>query len=312
MTSPEMRNSGKRPVPPTWGFVGRDRRLRYAAEAVGAYVTFVFFRLLPVGAASAIGGWVLQRLGPLATAHGVADSNIRAALPGLTAMERRQLLDGMWNNMGRVVGEYAHLSRIAIDPRRIEIVDPQNVYARAVSAGKGALVVSAHFGNWELFSLPARRAGASQFDLYRAANNPNVDIILKKARLKMVRGGLIPKGMAGMRETVSRLRRGEFIGMVVDQKTNEGIPVEFFGRQAMTTRSPAALAYRFGCPIFVALVERVNGAHFQIVIHEVKPSRSGNSRRDIERTTRAISDILETAIRRKPELWMWAHRRWRD
>jgi KDO2-lipid IV(A) lauroyltransferase len=307
-----MRNSVNRPVLSTVGFVGRDRRLRYAAEAVGAHVALAFFRMLPVVAASAIGGGVLRCLGPFAAAHRVAEANIKAALPELTAADRRKVLDGMWDNMGRVIGEYAHLNRIAADPRRFEIVDPDNLCSRAVALGKGALVLSAHFGNWELFCQPACLAGAKQFDLYRAANNPHADDILKHARLKLARGGLIPKGLAGMRETVSRLRQGQFIGMVVDQKTNEGIPVEFFGRHAMTTRTPAALAYRFGCPIFVVLVERVGGVRFRIVIHEIKLRHSDNRDGDIEDTTRAISDILEATIRARPELWLWAHRRWPD
>jgi KDO2-lipid IV(A) lauroyltransferase len=275
-------------------------------------VAFAVFRMLPVDAASALGGEVFRLLGPFAAAHRVAEENIKAALPELTARDRRAVLDGMWDNLGRVVGEYAHLDRLANDPTRVEIIDPGNLCSRAASAGKGALVLSAHFGNWEIGCLPARLAGAKQFDVYRAANNPYTDKILKHARLRLARGGLIPKGLAGMRETVSRLRQGHFIGMLVDQKTNEGIPIEFFGRRAMTTRTPAALAYQFGCPIFVMLAERVSGTHFRIVIHEVNPIRSDNRSRDIECTTRAIANILEAAIRVRPELWMWAHRRWPD
>jgi KDO2-lipid IV(A) lauroyltransferase len=307
-----MRNSVNRPVLSTVGFAGRDRRLRYAAEAVGAHVALAFFRMLPVVAASAIGGGVLRCLGPFAAAHRVAEANIKAALPELTAADRRKVLDGMWDNMGRVIGEYAHLDRLANDPMRVEIVDPGHLCAHAASAGKGALVLSAHFGNWEIGCLPARLAGAKQFDVYRAANNPYADDILKRARSKLARGGLIPKGLAGMREIVSRLRQGHFIGMLVDQKANEGSPIEFFGRRAMTTRTPAALAYRFGCPIFVMFAERVGGVRFRIVIHEIKLRHSDNRDGDIEDTTRAISDILEAAVRVRPELWMWAHRRWPD
>jgi KDO2-lipid IV(A) lauroyltransferase len=312
MTNPDGRSKVIPPISLLAAPVAPNKRWRYMAEAIGAHVAFAFFRMLPVVAASAVGSGVLRCLGPFAAAHRVAEANIKAALPELTAADRRKVLDGMWDNMGRVIGEYAHLNRLAADPRRVEIVDPDNLCSHAVALGKGALVLSAHFGNWELFCLPACLAGAKQFDLYRAANNPHADGILKHARLKLARGGLIPKGLAGMRETVSRLRQGQFIGMVVDQKTNEGIPVEFFGRHAMTTRTPAALAYRFGCPIFVVLVERVGGVRFRIVIHEIKLRHSDNRDGDIEDTTRAISDILEATIRARPELWLWAHRRWPD
>lgn len=154
--------------------------------------------------------------------------------------------------------------------------------------------------------------GGQQFDIYRAANNPRVDKILKHARSELTRGGLIPKGYAAMRESVSRLRKGQHVGMIVDQKTNEGIPVEFFGRKAMTTRAPALLAYRLGCPLFIVMVERIRGARFVIHVREMKLKRSGNLGEDIERTTRDINAVFEAAIRANPGLWMWVHRRWPD
>ncbi|MPY75039.1 MAG: lauroyl acyltransferase [Alphaproteobacteria bacterium] len=312
MSDPQVQTNLTQPAYPAPASVDPRRRLRYLAEAAGAYAAFAFFRMLPVDAASAIGGWIFQILGPLAKAHRIAERNVLAALPELTAAARKDLLRGMWNNIGRVAGEYAHLRRLASDPRRVEIVDPGNLCARAVSSGTGALALSAHFGNWELFCVAAFRAGGRQVDVYRATNNPYVDTLLKRTRLAIPGHRLIPKGHGGMREIVSQLRLGRCIGMVVDQKTNEGIPVEFFGRSAMTTRTPAALARRFECPIFVAVVERVGGARFRIVVHDMKVARSDNRRDDVERTTRAISDILEAAIRAKPELWMWVHRRWPD
>lgn len=312
MSNPQVQTNLTEPAFPASTSVNPRKRLRYLAEAAGAYVAFAFFRMLPVDAASAIGGWIFQMLGPLAKAHRTAERNVRAALPELTAAARRDLLRGMWNNVGRVAGEYVHLGRLASDPRRVEIVDPGKLCARAVSSGTGALALSAHFGNWELFCVAACRAGGRQVDVYRATNNPYVDTLLKRTRLAISGHRLIPKGQGGLRETVAQLRLGQCIGMVVDQKTNEGIPVDFFGRTAMTTRTPAVLARRFGCPVFVVLVERMRGARFRIVVHELKLTRSDDRRDDVERTTRAISDLLEAAIRAKPELWMWMHRRWPD
>ena len=302
--------SGTRLSRPTVSSIGAETRLRHAAETVGAHLAFAFFRLLPVGAASAIGGWIFQVLGPFVPAHRTADRNIRAALPELAASERRDVLRRMWNNLGRVTAEFAHLERLAEDPARVEIDDPENLFARAVSAGSGAVMVSSHYGNWELGCLPAIRAGGKEFDVYRAANNPYVDKLLKRARLELARSGLIPKGPAAMRKCASRLRQGHFVGMIVDQKTNEGILAEFFGRKAMTTRAPAALALRLGCPIFLVLVERVGGAAFLIRVREIKWTHSGHLDRDVERTTCAINAAIEAAVRARPELWFWVHRRW--
>jgi KDO2-lipid IV(A) lauroyltransferase len=268
--------------------------------------------MLPIDVASAVAGWTIEIVGPFTGAHHIADRNIRTALPELTDDERRGVLRAMWNNMGRIAGEYVHLKCLAESPTRVQIDDPQGLFARAASERTGALVLSAHFGNWEIFCLPGCRAGATQFDVYRAANNPGVDRLLKHARSDLTRGGLIAKGPAAMRESVSCLRKGHYVGMLVDQKINEGISVEFFGRKAMTTRAPALLAYRLGCPIFVVLVERIRGARFVIHVHEMNVERSGNLGDDVERTTRDINAVLEAAIRAKPEMWMWVHRRWPD
>ena len=289
-----------------------ETRFRYLAEAGGVRIAFLFLRLLPVDAASALAGWAFRIFGPLIPAHQIADRNIRTALPELTASERRGVLLAMWNNLGRISGEYVHLKCLAESPTRVQIDDPEGLFARAASERTGALVLSAHFGNWEIFCLPACRAGGHQFDIYRAANNSDVDKVLKHARSELTRGGLIPKGYAAMRESVSRLRKGQHVGMIVDQKTNEGIPVEFFGRKAMTTRAPALLAYRLGCPLFIVMVERIRGARFMIHVREMKLKRSGNLGKDIERTTRDINAVFEAAIRANPGLWMWVHRRWPD
>ncbi|MGH6618459.1 MAG: lysophospholipid acyltransferase family protein [Alphaproteobacteria bacterium] len=302
--------SGTRLPRSTVTFSGAETRLRHAAEAAGAYQAFAFFRLLPVDVASAIGGWIFRALGPLAPAHRTADRNIRAALPGLSASERRDLLRRMWDNLGRVTAEFAHLERLAEDPARVEIEDPENLLARAASAGSGAVLITAHYGNWELGCLPAIRAGGKEFDVYRAANNPHFDKLLKRTRMELARAGLIPKGPAAMRKCAARLRQGDFVGMIVDQKTNEGILADFFGRKAMTTRAPAVLAHRLGCPIILILVERVGGAAFLIRVREIKWTHSGDLDRDVERTTCAINAAIEAAVRARPELWFWVHRRW--
>jgi KDO2-lipid IV(A) lauroyltransferase len=98
--------------------------------------------------------------------------------------------------------------------------------------------------------------------------------------------------------------------MLVDQKQNEGIPVRFFGRAAMTTTAPAAFARRLNLPIAAAGVTRLNGARFSIRVETVDSIRTEDADSDITAMTQAISDMLERWIRENPGQWFWVHRRW--
>src|SRR5712664_4593888 len=99
--------------------------------------------------------------------------------------------------------------------------------------------------------------GISVAQIYRTANNPLMDRMI--ARFRSDRGEFIPKGAAGARRAITALRRGTHLAMLADQKMNDGIPVTFFGRPAMTTSALAVLALRFDCDVFPARVERLAG-----------------------------------------------------
>jgi KDO2-lipid IV(A) lauroyltransferase len=125
-------------------------------------------------------------------------------------------------------------------------------------------------------------------------------------------GGFLRKSAEGGRKAFVLLRQGHHIGMLVDQKQNEGIAVPFFGRDAMTTPTPAIFAHRLGVPIAAARVERLKGARFRIIGYSIELASTGDRDADIRETTRRINALLESWIRERPEQWLWAHRRWPD
>ena len=101
--------------------------------------------------------------------------------------------------------------------------------------------------------------------------------------------------------------------MLTDQKMNDGIPVPFFGRPAMTAPALAVLALRFDCVVLPARVERLGGAHFRLTVFPALPlPRSGDSHADAATLMARVNAILETWIRERPEQWFWVHRRWSD
>jgi KDO2-lipid IV(A) lauroyltransferase len=94
---------------------------------------------------------------------------------------------------------------------------------------------------------------------------------------------------------------------------NDGIPVPFFGRPAMTAPALAQLALRFDCAIVPARVERLKGARFRLTVFPpLELPRTGNRHADTLAIMTRVNAILESWIRARPELWFWLHRRWPD
>jgi len=268
--------------------------------------------LLPLDWASAIAGGLAHKIGPRLGISKRARLNIARALPELSEAEITDIIAGMWDNLGRVAAEYPHLRQIQVfepggrvETRGLEHID------RAVAAGRSMIMFSGHIANWEIGMLAAVQYGIAVSQIYRAANNPLVDRMI--TRFRGTGGELIPKGTVAARRAIAVLRRGEHLTMLADQKMNDGIPVTFFGRPAMTTSALAVLALRFDCDVLPACVERRGGARFRLTIFPPLPlPRSGDHRADVAALMTQVNQTLEVWIRNRPREWFWLHRRWPD
>jgi KDO2-lipid IV(A) lauroyltransferase len=281
-------------------------------EAWGAGLCFGILGLLPLDWASAIGGALARAVGPRLGISKRARLNLSRALPGLSRVETARIIAGMWDNLGRVAAEYPHLREIHVfDPHgRVEMHGFEHV-DRAVAAGRRMIIFSGHIANWEIAMLAAVQYGISVAQIYRAANNPLVDRMI--TRFRGTGGELIPKGAVAARRAIAVLRRSEHLTMLADQKMNDGIPVPFFGRPAMTPSALASLALRFDCDVLPARVERLGGARFRLTVFPRLPlPRTGDHHADVAALMAEVNRTLEAWIRDRPEEWFWLHRRWPD
>jgi KDO2-lipid IV(A) lauroyltransferase len=281
-------------------------------EAWAAALWLGAFAMLPFDRASALGGAIGRLIGPRLGISNRARRNIKCALPGLSESEIADVVRGMWDNLGRVAAEYPHLKNIRVfEPGgRVETCGLEHI-DRAVAAGRRMIIFSGHIANWEIAALAAVQYGISVAQIYRAANNPLVDRMI--ARFRGDAGELIPKGAVAARRAIATLRRGAHLTMLADQKMNDGIPVPFFGRPAMTASALAALALRFDCDVLPARVERLDGAHFRLTVFPPLPlPRTDDSRCDTAALMAQVNAILEGWIRDRPEQWFWVHQRWPD
>ncbi len=285
-------------------------RWSYRSEAVCVALFFALCRLLPIDMASGFGGWLGRRLGPALGVSRQARRNLVAAFPDWPPVEIERVVRGMWDNLGRVAAEYPYLGRIHVfGGGRVELRGFEHV-ERALAAGRSMIVFSGHLANWEIAALAAAQSGADIAQVYRTANNPFVDRMIR--RWRGGQGEFIPKEAVG-RRGVAALRRGAHLTILIDQKLNEGIPIPFFGRPAMTAPTVALLAYRFGVDVLPARVERLGGARFRLTIEPPLPLRdTGNRASDVAALMAAVNGTLERWIRERPEQWFWVHRRWPD
>jgi KDO2-lipid IV(A) lauroyltransferase len=286
-------------------------RLRYSAEAAVFFAFMTFFRLLGLETASKVGGWIGRNLLSLLPPDRVARANLAAAFPDMSAQERNAIRRAMWDNLGRVVGEYPHLARFSPhgeDPR-ITYDLPNGVTVEGMK-NRPLMFLSAHLGNWEVMPILARQVGLEGAAVVRPPNNPFVaDWVARQRRINGP-GTLIAKHNAA-RPMFSQLRGAKSLCMLVDQKLREGIAVPFFGRDAMTTPAPAALALRTGATIVIASNRRLPGARFHVTVHGVLDfTPSGDDAKDIPALTALVTARLEEIIREDPGQWLWIHNRW--
>ena len=147
-------------------------------------------------------------------------------------------------------------------------------------------------------------------NVYRGLNNPWLDRLLGRYRAALG-SRYHAKGATAARAMVAALKRGDSVGILVDQKLNEGIALPFFGRDAMTSTAPAKLALRFRAPVLCIRLERLGGANFRLTVRPPLPlPDSGDADADTESVTRQINAVVEGWIRERPEQWLWLHRRW--
>lgn len=286
-----------------------DRWVFYPLQSVAMYLSYGLFWLLPIDAASALGGWIGRSIGPLMVAASRrAMHNLALAMPELTEADRRRIVRGMWDNIGRTFGEYPHLVAIR-DSDRVEVIGVEHVNGADVS-GRSRILIGGHVGNWEVAGAwTAKFVGPMTF-IYRVPNNQMADRLIQRIRSA---SGIVQysKGYDGTKGATRALARGENLGMLLDQKLNQGIAVPFFGHEAMTTPALALFALRFDCAVVPARVERIGGAHFRMICYpalEITPT--GDRDADVLAIMTRVNEILEGWIRERPEQWTWMHRRW--
>jgi len=283
-------------------------------QAAGLWGAILLLRCLGPVNASNLGGWVARSLGPMLAVSKVADANLRHAFPQLHHAERARIIQAVWDNLGRTAAELPHLGALRRCPAGPgwEIEGEAHI-EKLRSAGGQALFFSGHLGNWEMILPIAAGLGFPVSGFYRAASNARSNAIIQSLRQQALGQHvfMFAKGAQGARAALTHLQDGGSLGLLVDQKMNDGIAVPFFGRAATTAPAIAQFALRFDAPILPVHVVRLGPARFRMICEPpLNIVRTGNKKTDTTTILLAVNATLERWIREKPESWLWLHRRW--
>jgi len=267
-----------------------------------------FSRRLGPRRASALGGAGARTIGPWLPVSRIGRRNLELAFPEQDAAWRERVLRGTWDNLGRTMMELPHLPRL---PESAEGPGWELVGGENLPPGERRVIfISAHLANWEMLPAAAARVGLRMASLYRAPDNPLVDAVLRQMREGGAEMPLFPKGARGARLALRHLASGEALGLLMDQKLNEGLELPFFGQPAMTTSAPAEFALRFRCPVIPTHVERIGPCRFRVVAESpLSLPNSGDHAADVRALTLAMNARIEAWVRARPQEWLWLHRR---
>jgi KDO2-lipid IV(A) lauroyltransferase len=264
-------------------------------------------------------GWFMRRLGPWLREHRIGRANLIAAFPDKPAAEIEQILAGVWDNLGRIAVEFAHLDEFCIADfgrQTRDVVtytlETKILYDTLAASGHAILGFAAHLANWELPAVVAKTLGTNAGILYRRPNIAAVSDMIVKMREPLM-GHLIPNGLAAPVQMARLADSGAHVGMLVDQHYTKGVEVIFFGRRCMANPLIAQLARQTGCPIHgLRVIRNPDGNSFVAEItEEIAPVRDANGEINLTGTMQAITSAVERWVREYPEQWLWLHRRWR-
>jgi len=259
---------------------------------------------------------LMRNVGPLLPEHRIGRANLKAAFPEKSDAEIETILRGVWDNLGRVTVEFAHIDRLAEgDPWHRTFIDYDagsiERFLGLREDGKPALVFAAHLGNWELPALISAADGLETSVLYRRPNLGAVADAIFALRAGQM-GELVPTSMFAPIQLARALDAGRHVAMLVDQHYGKGVEVNFFGRRCLANPLMAVLAREAECAIHGTRVIRIENGRFRAEVTEaIAPARDAEGKIDVQGTMQAITSVIVGWVREYPDQWLWLHRRWR-
>ncbi|HXZ88378.1 MAG TPA: lysophospholipid acyltransferase family protein [Candidatus Binataceae bacterium] len=289
--------------------------LRAWVECAAMAPPWAFLRLLPLESAVRMGaaaGALVAKLDPVN--RRIAMRNLQIAFPERDASEHRRILTAAYRNYGRMAAEWLHafeFTRANIE-QYVTYESPEYWKdAIRISGGRGILVLTGHFGNFELLSLAHSIYGNRIAIVQRPNRNPIIDAAVTARRTHFGNVSIPRKGAA--REVLRLLKDNWMVTIPLDLDTRRGVFVKFFSKPAATNEALARIAMATGAPVLPAFMVRGGSTtrHRIKLLPVIELERRPDRRESVLINTQRFTDTIEEMIRLHPDHWNWIHRRWK-
>ena len=264
--------------------------------------------ILPYRTKISLGGLIYQKIiSPLSGNRKRIIDNLRLIFPDLEKRKREELCSQVPNNIGRTLFELLSPNAFSNIAKSAKVSGPGfKILKDAQEQKKPVILVSGHFGNYDVVRVVLNTNQISVGALYKPMSNPYFNTFYERC-IKQIAEPLFPRGRAGMGNMMRYLEDGNVVALLIDQYMSHGEPLKFLGHTAYTATSAAKLALKHDALLITFYVVRNDdGINFDLVFESpVKPSTHNEM-------TQVLNDRLEKQIRKNMGQWLWTHKRWKS
>ena len=290
----------------------KNKKIQHYTEYISLKILVSFLHLFSINTAKKIGFFLADIafvFVPIRKKH-IVDS-LTKSFPAKSEQEIKKIAKDVYKQFVCTVVEIIFVSKMT-DEQIKNAVCFQNIYLieRALKQGKGGVIMSAHFGNWEMLALSfAKRYPLSV--IVAKQENPYFDNIINNIRskrgYKTIYKDVVPLGV------LRALKRNEFVAILADQHAGvQGVYTPFFYREVSTPKGPAVFALRAKCPLYTGFCARQPDGRYVVTFEEIPLPDTGDDEKNIEIIMTEYNKILQRHIEENPSFWFWFHRRWKS
>jgi KDO2-lipid IV(A) lauroyltransferase len=242
----------------------------------------------------------------------VALDNLARAFPGRPSAEIEDIARSLYRNLGKNLLEFLRFPKLSGEDikNKVKFIGQEH-FDRAIKGGKGALLISSHFGNWELYAASIAAYGYPISVVVYEQHNPLTDRMMN--RIRRSRGIEVIFKPDAPRAIMKALAQNRFVAILIDQDAGQdGVFVDFMGRPASTAKGPAVFAIRTGAPLLTGVIVRQDdGGHIGYIEPPALADPANDKEHETQRLTAYVTAAMERYVRKYPDHWYWVHRRWK-
>ena len=283
-------------------------KFSYAVEAILIHLVLNILKIFPYRSRIHAGSLIFRIfISPLTGNKKRIENNLNFVMPNLLENEKSELASRCLHNIGMTMFELLSPKEFKLAGQRAKVLGPGiALLERARDESKPVILISGHFGNYDVIRANLISKGFELGALYRPMNNPYFNATYLKS-ISNIGVPLFARGNSGMAEMMKFLRHGKSIALLIDQHMSNGEPLKFFGKTAFTATSAAKMALKYDAMLMPFFVLRKGGTsnfdlHFEAPIEHSNPIKM----------TQDFNDRLEARVKENPDQWLWTHKRWKS